>query len=103
MWLHLARLLENISRFASDHRTLQRRLASLGNSGQGSSFCVRDKWFGKLLFASSYKTKKQLDLQSLSYEGFGIGVLACCMRQTLFMRRSNITASTVLRNTNVVT
>ena len=57
----------------------------------------------KLLFAWSYKTKivvggrkiKQLDFQSLSCEGFGTGVFAGCMRQILFMRRSNVTASTL--------
>ena len=41
---------------------------------------------------------KQLDLQSLGYEGFGTGVFAFCMRQILFIRKSNITASTVFTN-----
>ena len=71
--------------------------------GKGSYFCAHKKYFGKSLFAWSYRTKivegcrkiKQLDLQSLGYEGFGTGVFACCMPHILFMQRSNITASTV--------
>ena len=75
----------------------------MGNSGQGSCFCVRVKCYGNSLFAWSYRTKivvggrkiKQLGLRSLGNEGFGTGVFACCMRQILYMRRSNITASIV--------
>ena len=47
----------------------------IGNSGQGSCSCARNKCFGKSLFARSYRTKivvggrkiKQLDLKSLGY------------------------------------
>ena len=78
---------------ASDHWTLQMRLASLGTLGQGSCFCARNKCCGNLLFVWSYGTKivlggrkiKQLDLQSLGYDGFRTDVFACFMLQILFM------------------
>ena len=57
MWLHLVQLLENFARFARDHQTLQRRLASFGNSGQGSCFCAWNTCFGKSSFAWSCRTK----------------------------------------------
>ena len=79
MWLHLAQLLENFARFASNHRTQQKRLVSYENSGEAKCFCARNKCFGKSLFGWSYRTKivvggrkiKQLDLHSLGYEDSG--------------------------------
>ena len=70
MWLHLAQLLENFAQFASDHRTQQRRLASLGNLGQGSGLCARNKCFGKSLFAWSYIRKIVLGGRKNKASGF---------------------------------